>query len=137
MIAIVRISGDVKIREKVRETFRRLGLTRKYSCIVLEKPTPVELGMLKMLKDFIAFGELDEETYKELVEKRGYKPKKAKDSKSKDKGSIKERRQVFRLHPPRGGINTKQHYSLENGNVKRGVLGNHGKKINELVRKML
>ena len=134
MIAIIRISGDVKIREEARETLRRLGLTRKYSCIVLDKPTPVELGMLKMAKDFVAFGELDNETFKELVDKRGYKPKKKTESNTLFK---KEQRQVFRLHPPRGGINTKQHYSLENGNVKRGVLGNHGNKINELVRKML
>ncbi len=132
MIAIIRISGDVKIREDTRETFRRLGLTRKYSCIVLDKPTEVELGMIKEIKDFIAYGELDAETYKKLVEFRGKKFKKTKNSKFE-----KEKRMVFRLHPPRGGINTKQHYSLENGNVKRGVLGNHGKKINELLEKML
>ena len=132
MIAIIRISGDVKIREDTRETFRRFGLTRKYSCIVLDKPTDVELGMIKEIKDFIAYGELDAETYKKLVEVRGKKFKEKKNVKFK-----KEMRMVFRLHPPRGGINTKQHYSLENGNVKRGVLGNHGKKINELVEKML
>ena len=135
MIAIIRISGDVKIREHIRETLRRLGLTRKYSCIVLDKPTEVESGMLKDIKDFVAFGELDAETYKELVEKRGYKPKKTKGQPNTN--FKKEMRPVFRLHPARGGMNTKQHYALENGNIKRGVLGNHGKKINELVRKML
>ena len=133
MICIIRISGDVKIREETRETFRRLGLTKKYSCIVLEKPTEVELGMIKHVKDFIAFGELDDATYKKLVEIRGKKFKILKNSKFEKE----DRRMVFRLHPPRGGINTKQHYALENGNVKRGVLGNHGKKINELVEKML
>ena len=132
MICVIRISGDVKIRDEVRETFRRLGLTRKYSCIVLDKPTEVELGMLKHVKDFVAFGELDEATYKKLVEVRGKKFKEQKNVKFP-----KDMRKVFRLHPPRGGINTKQHYALENGNVKRGVLGNHGKKINELVEKML
>jgi large subunit ribosomal protein L30 len=133
MICVIRISGDVKIREHIRETFRRLGLTRKYSCIVLDKPTEVELGMLKHVKDFVAFGELDAETYKKLVEVRGKKFKKAKNSKFEKV----DRRMVFRLHPARGGMNTKQHYALENGNIKRGVLGNHGKKINELVEKML
>ncbi len=163
MICVIRISGDVKIRETTRETFRRLGLTRKYSCIVLDKPTEVELGMIKDIKDFIAFGELDAETYKKLVEVRGKKfrqstktltnssksqIKETKNSKfekgqkaeplaNSSKSQIKERRMVFRLHPARGGMNTKQHYSLENGNIKRGVLGNHGKKINELVEKML
>jgi large subunit ribosomal protein L30 len=129
MICVIRISGNVKIKEEFRETFRRLGLTRKFSCIVIEKPTDVELGMIKHVKDFIAFGELDAETYKKLVEARGKKFKGEKDN--------KKRRMVFRLHPARGGMNTKQHYALENGNIKRGVLGNHGKKINELVEKML
>ena len=133
MIAIIRISGNVKIREEFRETLRRLGLTRKFSCIVLDKPTEIEMGMLKHVKDFVAFGELDDATYKKLVEVRGKKFKKAKNSKFEKEN----RRMVFRLHPARGGMNTKQHYSLENGNIKRGVLGNHGKKINELVEKML
>jgi ribosomal protein L30/L7E len=132
MIAIIRISGDVKIRDEVRETFRRLGLTRKFSCIVLEKPTKVEMGMLKHVKDFVAFGELDDATYKKLVEIRGKKFKAKKDVKFP-----KDMRMVFRLHPARGGMNTKQHYSLEHGNIKRGVLGNHGNKINQLVEKML
>jgi large subunit ribosomal protein L30 len=123
MICIIRISGDVKVREEARETMMRMGLTRKYSCVVLQKPTAVDLGMLKEIKDFVAFGELDDATYKELIEKRGKK--------------FKEKTKVFRLHPARGGMNTKQHYALEKGNIKRGVLGNHGKDINKLVRKML
>ncbi|VVB83591.1 50S ribosomal protein L30 [uncultured archaeon] len=118
MIVIIRISGDVKIREEVRETFRRLGLTRKYSCIVLDKPTPVEMGMIKEIKDFVAFGELDAETYKKLIEARGKK--------------FKEKTKVFRLHPPRKGIDSKLHFG-----VKKGVLGNHGKEINKLVERML
>jgi len=133
MICIIRISGDVKIREEFRETLRRLGLTRKFSCIVLEKPTEIELGMLKHVKDFVAYGELDDATYKKLVEARGHKNKKP----LTNLKFKKDFREVFRLHPARGGMNTKQHYSLENGNIKRGVLGNHGKKINELVEKML
>jgi len=130
MICIIRIHGDVKIREHSRETLRRLGLTRKYSCIVLEKPTAVELGMLKDIKDAVAFGELGNETYKELVEKRGYNPKK-KNSQS-NTNFKKGMREVFRLHPPRGGIDSKLHFG-----VRKGVLGNNKEKINELVRRML
>jgi len=127
MIAIIRISGDVKIREEVRETFMRLGLTRKYSCIVIDKPNPVELGMIRQLKDFIAFGELDDATFKELVEKRGKKFKKELQIKFP-----KKMRQVFRLHPPRKGIDSKLPFG-----IKKGVLGNHGKDINKLVQRML
>ena len=130
MIAIIRITGDVKIRQDVRETFQRLGLTRKYSCIVLENAKPDEMGMLNKLKDVVAYGELDKETFKKLVEARGYKPK-AGTKISKDKQE-KPRRQVFRLHPPRGGIDSKLYFGQ-----KKGVLGNHEDKINKLVERML
>ncbi len=117
MIAVIRIKGDVKIRAHIRETLQRLGLKKKYSCIILEKPKPVEIGMIDKLRDFVAFGEINAETYKKLVEARG------KFTKSKTH---------FRLHPPRGGIESKKHFG-----VGKGVLGNHGKDINKLLERML
>ena len=117
MIAIVRIKGQVKVRQGVKETMNRLGLKKKYSCLILEKPKPEELGMIEKIKDFVAYGELDNETYKKLVEARG------KYSKSKAH---------FRLHPPRGGIESKKHFG-----VGKGVLGNNKNKINELIERML
>lgn len=127
MIAIIRITGDVKIRQDVRETFKRMGLTRKYSCIVLENPKPEEIGMLDKVRDLVAYGELDKETFKKLVEARGYKGK----TQSKAKGE-KPKKQVFRLHPPRGGIDSKLYFGQ-----KKGVLGNHKDQINKLVERML
>jgi len=38
----------------------------------------------------------------------------------------------FRLHPPRGGIDTKVHFP-----IRKGVLGDNKEKINDLVRRML
>jgi len=117
MIAIIRIRGQVNIRKQITETLKRLGLKTKYSCLVLEKPKQEELGMIEKVKDFIAFGEINNETYKKLVEARG------KYSKSKIH---------FRLHPPRGGIESKKHFG-----VGKGVLGNHGKDMNKLLERML
>ncbi|MFC1710662.1 uL30 family ribosomal protein [Nanoarchaeota archaeon] len=114
MIAIVRISGDVGLKREIRETLHRLKLKRKYSCVVLE-PTKENLGMIKKVKDFVAFGEIKEVVYKKLVDKR--------------KTKIKN---FFRLHPPRGGIDSKKHFG-----VNRGVLGNNKEKINELIERML
>ncbi len=115
MISVIRISGDVNLNKEVRETLNRLRLRRKYSCIIIEEPTEVQLGMIKKVKDFVAFGEINPETYKELLEKR--------------KTKIKN---FFRLHPPRKGIDSKKHFG-----VKKGVLGNNKEKINELIRRML
>ncbi len=117
MIAAVRIKGDVGLRHQIRETLQRMGLKKKYSCVILEKPKATELGMIDKLKDFVAFGEISSETHKKLVEARG------KFSKSKTH---------FRLHPPRGGIESKKHFG-----VGKGVLGNNKEKINELIERML
>jgi large subunit ribosomal protein L30 len=117
MIAIVRIKGQVKIRTDAAETLNRLGLKKKYSCVILDKPKEVELGMIEKVRNFVAFGEINNETYKRLVEARG------KFSKSKT---------YFRLHPPRKGIESKKPFG-----VGKGVLGNNKEKINDLILRML
>jgi large subunit ribosomal protein L30 len=117
MICVIRISGQVGLRKEVTETLHRLRIRRKYACVVL-KPTKVNMGMIERVRDFVAYGEIDDATHKELIEKRGLKDK---------DGKLKP---FFRLHPPRKGIKTKVHYP-------KGVLGNHKGKINELVKRML
>ncbi|MDO8528332.1 MAG: uL30 family ribosomal protein [Nanoarchaeota archaeon] len=113
MIAIIRITGQINLSENIKETFQRLNLKKKYTCIVIEEMNDVQKGMLKKIKDFVAYGELNKETYDKLVEKRGQKEK-----------------NIFRLHPARGGINTKKAFP-------KGVLGNHKQEINKLVERML
>ncbi|MEK6823522.1 MAG: uL30 family ribosomal protein [Nanoarchaeota archaeon] len=120
MICIIRISGETGIDGKIKETLNRLRVRKKYSCVVLENPNESQLGMIKKVTDFIAYGEINEETYKELIEKRG----------KKVAGKLKP---FFRLHPPRKGIDSKKHF----GESSKGVLGNNKEKINDLVLRML
>ena len=115
MIAVIRIKGQVGLDKDIVETLNRLKLRKKYSCIVIEEPTKEQIGMIEKVKNFVAYGEINDETYKKLVEKR--------------KGKIKN---FFRLHPPRGGIESKKHFG-----VGRGVLGNNKDKINDLIERML
>jgi len=122
MIAVIRIKGLVGLNRDINETFERLRLRRKYTCVVFEKPNEVQLGMIKKVKDFVAYGEISKETYEELKKKRGIKN-------PKNKGNLKP---FFRLHPPRKGIESKKHFG-----VGKGVLGNNSDKINELVLRML
>jgi large subunit ribosomal protein L30 len=117
MIAVIRIAGKVKVGQEIKETLQRLGLKKKYSCVVIEKPTPIEIGMIEKVRDFVAYGEINNETYKKLVDIR------RKLTKSKTH---------FRLHPPRGGIESKKHFG-----VGKGILGNNKEKINELIVRML
>ncbi len=114
-IAVIRIKGQVGLRKEITETFRRLGLKKKYSCLVLEKPKQEELGMVEKVRNFVAFGEINDETYKKLVEARGQRSKR-----------------FFRLHPPRGGIDSKKHFGVD-----KGVLGNNKEHINKLILRML
>ena len=116
-IAVVRISGQVGLKSEIVETLYRLRLRRKYVCVLVE-PTKENMGMVKKLRDFVAFGEINEETQKELIKKRGKKDK---------DGNLKP---FFRLSPPRKGIKSKFHFP-------KGVLGNNKEKINDLIMRML
>jgi len=116
MIAIIRIHGQVKVKRDVEETLNRLRLRKKYSCVILDNSEKEKLGMMIKVKDFVAYGEINSETYKKLVEKRA--------------GKIKN---FFRLHPPRGGIDSKKHF----GETSKAVLGNNQEKINDLIERML
>jgi len=117
MIALIRIKGQVGLKSSVKETLSRLRLRRKYSCVILEKSNASQIGMVKSMRNFIAYGDISKETYKELVEARGKKDK---------EGKLKP---FFRLHPARGGMKTKLHYPL-------GVLGEN-KEMDKLIRRML
>ncbi|MBR9701554.1 hypothetical protein GOV13_01390 [Candidatus Pacearchaeota archaeon] len=119
-IAIIRIKGQVGLRKDIVETLHRLRIRRKYACVVLDKPSKEQLGMIKKVKDFVAYGEISEDVYKKLVGARGQKDA---------KGKLKP---FFRLHPPRKGIESKKHFG-----VGKGVLGNHKDQISKLIGRML
>jgi len=121
MICLIRIRGQVNVDRDVKETLDRLRLKKKYTCVVLEKPSKEQIGMIKKVRNEIAFGEIDKETYEELKKARGIRDPNGKGIKP-----------FFRLHPPRKGIESKKHFG-----VGKGVLGNNKDKINDLVRRML
>jgi large subunit ribosomal protein L30 len=119
MIVVIRIKGRVGLSYTINETLNRLRMRKKYACVVI-KGTPEEMGMIDKLRDCVAYGSIKDDVYKELVKLRG---KKDKDGKLKP---------FFRLHPPRKGIDSKKHFG-----VAKGVLGDNGDKINDLVLRML
>lgn len=141
MIAVIRIRGEVNMKKDMEETFNRLRLRKKYSCVVFAKPEKETLGMIKKVKDLVAYGEISEEMFEKLLEARG-KPidkKKKVDFKAaaKEIAAGKKLQDLnikpfFALHPPRKGIESKKHFG-----VGKGVLGNHKDKINLLLERML
>ncbi len=154
MIAVIRIRGRVGVREDIEKTLRLLRLRRKHTCVVL-RPTKDIAGMINKVKDYVTWGEIDRETLKELLIKRGrlVGNKKLTEEYLKEKlgmslddvvdkimkGEMRLRdipglKPFFRLSPPRGGF--------ERGGIKRpfhlgGALGYRGRYINDLIRRMI
>ena len=140
MIAVIRISGQVEISSKVKETLHRLHIRRKYSCTLLES-NQVNTKLLNKIKNYVAYGPISEETLAELIKKRA-KPKQ-KSQKIEYKKIIQELEKkpiikleikpFFRLHPPIGGIDSKKHFGVS----RKAVLGDNKEKINDLIARML
>ncbi|MEM2637064.1 MAG: 50S ribosomal protein L30 [Candidatus Korarchaeota archaeon] len=147
VFVIVRLKGDANLRRDTVHTLKLLGL-HKVNHAVIRANSPSIAGMLQKAKDAIAWGEIDKETLKNLVLKRGRSSgnKKVDEEYFKSKNlsldqfldeilSGKKKltdygiKPVFRLHPTY--IDKKRPFS--NG----GDLGYHGDKINILINKML
>jgi len=140
MIAVIRISGDVNITERTRETLFRMRIRRKYATVLLQ-PTKPNMKLLEHVRNFVAFGTIDNATLALLIEKRGQLKEKGKKLEvekiinqiEKKEAAHWDIKPFFRLHPPRGGIDSKKHY----GTSKKAVLGDNKEKINDLIRRML
>lgn len=139
MKLLIRITGCVDKDRDVAETLDRLRLKRKYACSIVDDDKKEIKGMIQKVRNFIAYGDVDEKTLIDLIEKRGQLLDKTKkiDAKKIAQEILKSKsmkdleiKPFFRLHPARGGINSKSHFP-------KGVLGNHKEKINDLVKRML
>ncbi len=136
MIIVVRISGLVEIPKEVSQTLYRMRLRRKYSAILL-RDTLENKSLLQKIRNFVAYGQISKDTLKDLLELRAVSNKKIDSDKildQLDKKSLEELgiKPFFRLHPPRGGIDSKIHFP-----IRKGVLGDNKEKINDLIRRML
>ncbi|MEK6887550.1 MAG: uL30 family ribosomal protein [Candidatus Aenigmatarchaeota archaeon] len=90
MIAIIRMRGEAGTRRDVIDTFKMLRLKKIYSARLIEK-TPVNIGMIRKIDNFAAWGEASAETEKILIKPMGLKP---------PKGGLKSKK----LKYPRGNI---------------------------------
>lgn len=128
-LAVVRVRGPVKINKEIESAMQLLRLYRKNYCTVVEA-TPLNLGMIKKVKNYVTFGEIDDETYRLLTEKRG---KEHKGKKGCEEGKTKYR-PFFRLNPPKKGFGRK---GIKVDFQIGGALGDRKEKINELIKRMI
>lgn len=151
--AVIRLRGKHDLRKGVEDTLKMLHLTRQNHCVVVPQDS-THRGMLKTVKDFVTWGEVDEETLAKALLRRGRAvgDKPIDDAFIKSHSSYKsiwdlsqavakgdarlrdvnDLRPVLRLHPPVKGLR-----AVKRGYHDRGDLGYRGKAINDLIKRML
>jgi len=148
LYALVLVRGRINTSRRVKDALDSLRLTRVNHCSLINE---TELGMLRLCKDNLTWGEINEPTLVQLIETRGRMPgDKPVDAAALAAGKFSSvlefakallegkakldafgMKKVFRLHPPKSGYRqTKVQYP-------RGALGNRKEKINELLRSMM
>jgi large subunit ribosomal protein L30 len=150
-LAVVRIRGTVGVRGSISDTLTMLKLHKVSSCVVIDD-RDAYAGMLQKSKDFITFGAINAETLKKLILKWGRLP----GNKRITEAYVQEQtgldidayveavlsfehelselgiKDVFHLHPPRGGYE-----NIKKGYGQGGSLGDRGESINVLLDKMM
>jgi len=149
--AVVRVRGQVGLRNDVRDTLRMLHLTRTNHCVLVPE-TDAYRGMLQKVKDFVTWGEVTPETVQRLLAARGRVAGESladahlKGSAFKSVedlaaavsagtarlGDVPAVTPVLRLPPPRRGFE-----GIKRGYRAGGALGYRGKEINLLLARML
>ena len=139
-LAAIRIRGRTQINTKIEDTMQMLRLYKNNYCCVLPN-NEVYTGMLKRAKDYITWGEIDDGTFKMLVDKRGEQfSGRETDSKGKIKYNDffvlenKKLKRYFRLNAPKKGFGRK---GIKHPFSDGGALGYRGMAINELIKRMV
>ena len=152
LFAAVRLRSAIGARRRVKDALMLLNLRYIHSCVLLPKNRSTE-GMLKMVKDYVTYGEVDNNTLIELLKKRlrmngnkrvtekeleevtGFKSfEEFAEALLNGKAALKnypQFKRVFRLNSPRGGLKSKK------GHYPKGDLGYRGEDINRFLRKMI
>jgi large subunit ribosomal protein L30 len=150
MFAIVRLRGNVNTRPEIKDTLEMLRINRVNHCVVV-KEDPHYRGMIQKVKDYVAWGKVDDETLALLLEKRGRLAGNVRltDQVVKEKtpySSIKELskavssgtaslkdlgiKPVFRLHPARKGLRSTKKTAQQGGDL------GFRQDIGDLIKKM-
>lgn len=150
---VIRVRGIPDVNRDIAHTMDLLGLNRVNHAVVVPETDSIK-GMLQKAKDYVTWGEVDQETLAAMIRARGrvagddsvtddYLREKSEfatvedmakaiienDYRMKDVDGAKP---VFRLHPPVKGYEGNKR-SFQNG----GALGYRGAKINDLINRML
>ncbi|MGC8516388.1 MAG: uL30 family ribosomal protein [Candidatus Acidifodinimicrobium sp.] len=141
-ICAVRIRSIIRANASIRRAIVALNLKKQNNAVILDK-NPAMMGLLRQAEGVITYGELDKDTAAKLIGKALKREGKKVDdlnafidsffdgkSKLQDIGL----KNVFRLHPPRGGFGRKgKDVPFQVG----GSIGYRKEKINDLLNRMM
>lgn len=152
MYAVVQVRGTVKTRSEIKDTLKMLRLHHINHCVFVPD-TPAYVGMIRKVKDYVAYGEADAGTIESILKTRGrltgdrrlsdeyVRENSAFDgirgfAEALSTGEVRLSdlpglKPVLRLHPPRKGYNTTKR-TFQQG----GALGYYGNEINVLLHAM-
>lgn len=151
--AVIKVRSSINVRKNIKDTMKMLHLTRINHCVIIPETKDYK-GMLQKAKDYITWGEIEDNVLEELIIKRGklvgdnpitddYIKNNTQyaDIKELSKGlineeikykDIKDVKPLFRLHPP-----IKGYEGIKRTFVVKGALGYRGNEINKLIRRMV
>ena len=112
-IAVILVRGLQSANYEIKDTLRMLNIHRRNVCAVFNNTKNV-IGMINKVRNYVTYGEIDDETLK-LLKKKG-------DSR------------YYRLNSPRKGYGRK---GIKDDFSKGGALGYRGSAMNDLVKRML
>jgi large subunit ribosomal protein L30 len=150
MFAVIRMTGNVGVHGRIRDTLKMLGLKVANNCVVVPE-IPSYKGMIDKVKDYVTYGTISLEAFTAMLEKRGRlegdKRLTEEALKSMEHKNVEELakaifdgkinmkdtklKRTFKLTPPKHGFkSTTRQYP-------KGSLGNRGDAINELIERMI
>lgn len=136
MFAVVRLRGELNLRPEIRDTLDMLRINRLNHCVIVKEDEHYR-GMIQKVKDYVAWGRIDNETLAMLLQKRGRQSgnRRLTEQFIKDKGytsaidiakaissssaGFKELgiKPVFRLHPARKGLRSTKKTARQGGDL--------------------
>ena len=148
---VIRIRGIVNIPSWAERTLENLNLRKKFNATIVAENNQT-VGMLRKVKDIVAWKSVDESIIKELLEKRGrikgLHPLKNSGLPSNYKtlddlanaihknnislSELEDLKPWFSLNPPKGGFKRK----ITTQYNQKGILGENNELI-DLVRRMI
>jgi len=86
IVALIRIRGGIGLSHQVKKTFELLRLYKQNYCVILNK-TETSMGMVNRVKDYITWGEINNDVLSKLKTKRM--------ETYTDREGIKKRKKIF------------------------------------------